>query len=138
MTAIAKRQSFPSTPTTAGGARRFLDGALTGPGLYPIVDTAALLVSELVANAVLHGGTPLEVVVAVDGARVRVEVHDGSPRLPVKKNYSTMSGTGRGLVLVERMSSRWGADTTPTGKMVWFELDAATAPTIDLLGVDGL
>lgn len=138
MTAIEQRRSFPSTPASAGGARRFLDGALAGPELFPIVDAAALLVSELVANAVLHSGTPLEVVVTVDGAHVRVEVHDGSPRLPVKKNYSTMSGTGRGLVLVDRMSSRWGADSTPSGKLVWFELDAATAPTIDLLGVDAL
>lgn len=138
MTRRELRRSLPSTPASAGAARRFVDAALAAPELFPVTDAAALLVSELVANAVLHTGTPLEVVVAVDGAHVRVEVHDGSPRLPVRKNYSTMSGTGRGLVLVERMSSDWGADSTPTGKVVWFELDAASAPTIDVLGVDAI
>ncbi|MDQ6726204.1 MAG: ATP-binding protein [Actinomycetota bacterium] len=138
MSAVEQRRSFPSAPASAGVARRFVDAALADPELFPILDAAALLVSELVANAVLHSGTPLDVVVAVDGLRVRVEVHDGSPRMPVRKNYSTMSGTGRGLVLVDRMSSRWGADSTPTGKVVWFELDAATAPTIDVLGAEAL
>jgi len=138
VSSIEQRRSFPSTPVSAGVARRFVDAALSGPELFPILDAAALLVSELVANAVLHSGTPPEVVVAVDGLRVRVEVHDGSPRLPVRKNYSMMSGTGRGLVLVDRMSSRWGADSTPTGKVVWFELDAATAPAIDVLGIEAI
>ncbi len=136
MTAHEERRSLPSTAASARVARRFVDEALAAPTLFPLLDAAALLVSELVANAVLHSGTALEVVVAIDGDFVRIEVHDGSPRLPVKKNYSTMSGTGRGLVLVDRMSSRWGADTTPTGKVVWFELDAAAAPAIAVLGVE--
>jgi len=132
-----ERTALPSTPSSAGAARRFVDAALSDPELFPVLDAAALLVSELVANAVLHSGTSLEVVVAVEGQVVRIEVHDGSPRLPVRKHYSTMSGTGRGLMLVDRVASRWGAEPTLSGKLVWFELDAAAA-SIDGRGVDAL
>ncbi len=138
MTPVRQRRRFPATPASASEARRFVDEALSGPQVLPLSYAATLLVSELVANAVLHSGTPLEVVVAVDGAQVRVEVHDGSPRMPVRKQYSNLSGTGRGLVLMDRMSSRWGAEPTARGKVVWFELDAADAPVVDLLEVDAL
>ena len=69
---------------------------------------------------------------------MRVEVHDGSTQLPVRKHYSNMSGTGRGLLLVERMASEWGSDRTADGKVVWFELDGQALPTIDILGADAL
>jgi anti-sigma regulatory factor (Ser/Thr protein kinase) len=138
MTRRVQRRALPSTPASARVARRFVDDALAAPELFPVLDAAALLVSELVANAVLHSGTPLEVVVAVDGGLVRIEVHDGSSRLPVRKNYSNMSGTGRGIMLVDRMSTRLGAEATPGGKVVWFELDAAAAPPIEVLGVEAL
>ena len=100
--------------------------------------TATLLVSELVANAILHTGTPLTVVIAPDVDRVRIEVHDGSPQLPMRKHYSNMSGTGRGLMLVERMAATWGYDRTAGGKVVWFELDGQPVPAFDMLSVDAL
>ena len=100
--------------------------------------TATMLVSELVANAILHTGTPLTVVVTPERDRVRIEVHDESPQLPVRKHYSDMSGTGRGLMLVERMAATWGSDRTTGGKVVWFELDAQQAAAFDILSVDAL
>ena len=115
-----------------------MDSVLVEAGAEPLAYTATLLVSELVANAILHTGTPPEVVVSLDRHRARIEVHDGSRRLPVRKNYSTMSGTGRGLMMVARMASDWGAEATASGKSVWFVLDAEHAPTIDFLEVDAL
>ena len=132
------RQTFPSTPASAGQARRFVDRALDDAGMSHLSYEATLLVSELVANAILHTGTPFDVVVKPDGQHVRVEVHDGSPELPVRKRYSNMSGTGRGLLLVERMAAGWGADLTSKGKVVWFELDAQGAPAFDIMGVDAI
>jgi hypothetical protein len=70
--------------------------------------------------------------------RVRVEVHDGSPELPIRRRYSNMSGTGRGLLLVERMADGWGADLTSRGKVVWFELDGQNAPAFDIMGVEAI
>ena len=136
MNATASRRSFPSTPESAGEARRFVDAVLTDLDLPALAYPATMLVSELVANAVLHTGTSIEVVVARAGDGVRIEVHDGSAQLPVRKHYSTMSGTGRGLMLVDRMASQWGAERTAGGKSVWFELDGTTAPVIDFLEAD--
>ena len=137
MKTLDRRRTFPSTPASAGEARRFVEEVLTDAELVPLTYSATMLVSELVANAVLHTGTPIEIVVTAEGNGVRVEVHDGSPQLPVRKHYSTMSGTGRGLLLVDRMASQWGAERTGGGgKMVWFELDGGAAPVIDFLEVD--
>jgi len=139
MNAIDQHRTFTSTPASAGMARRFVETVLTDAGLGDLAYTATLLVSELVANAVLHtGDTPIEVVVKPLGDGARIEVHDGSPVLPVRKNYSTMSGTGRGLMLVERMAADWGAEPTSGGKRVWFELDARNAPSFDLFEVDAI
>jgi anti-sigma regulatory factor (Ser/Thr protein kinase) len=133
-----RRQTFPSAPTSAGKARAFVQSALAGAGLDHLAYTATLLVSELVANAILHSGTPMEVVVRCDADRARIEVHDGNPVLPVRKHYSNMSGTGRGLLLVERMAAEWGAERTNGGKVVWFELDGRSAPALDILDVGAI
>lgn len=133
-----RRQIFPAAPISAGNARAFVESALTDAGLDELAYTATLLVSELVANAVLHSGTALEVVVRCDADRVRIEVHDGNPVLPVRKHYSNMSGTGRGLLLVERMAAEWSAERTNGGKVVWFELDGRAAPAFDILDMEAI
>jgi anti-sigma regulatory factor (Ser/Thr protein kinase) len=132
------RCTLPASPASASEARRFVESVLIRAGAAALADTAKLVVSELVANAILHTATPVDVVVKVDGDRARIEVHDGSPQLPVRKNYSNMSGTGRGLMMVERMSRAWGAEPTSTGKVVWCELEAGTQPTFDFLEVEAL
>jgi anti-sigma regulatory factor (Ser/Thr protein kinase) len=123
---------------SAGDARRFVESTLGGSGLDHLTYAATMLVSELVANAVLHTGTAFVVVIAPDDDHLRIEVHDGSTQLPVRKHYSTMSGTGRGIMLVERMATSWGSDRTADGKVVWFELDGQATPVIDIFGVDAL
>jgi anti-sigma regulatory factor (Ser/Thr protein kinase) len=132
------RRSFPATPASAGPARRFVGQVLEEAGLDALAYTATLLVSELVANAILHTGTPFDVVVEPGVDSVRVEVHDASPELPVRRHYSNLSGTGRGLMLVESMAAGWGADRTAEGKSVWFELDSSSAPVFDIMGVDAI
>jgi anti-sigma regulatory factor (Ser/Thr protein kinase) len=138
MTGLGRRKTFPATPASAGLARRFVESVLAASDLDHLAYTATMLVSELVANAVLHTGTTLEVVVLPEPDRVRVEVHDGSPQLPIRKHYSNMSGTGRGLLLVERIATDWGSDRTAEGKLVWFELDGRSTPSVDVLGAEAL
>jgi len=116
------RTALPGEASSASAARRFVATELGRAGLDGLADTALLLVSELVANAVLHAHTHLVLVVRVDVERVRVEVHDGGPGAPVPKRYSALSGTGRGLVLVEALADGWGVEPTDGGKFVWFEL----------------
>jgi anti-sigma regulatory factor (Ser/Thr protein kinase) len=87
---------------------------------------AVLLVSELVTNAVRHAGSTLTVAVAIGRAAVRVEVRDRSPRLPaLRESTGGDDEWGRGLVLVDALASRWGAERLPSGKRVWFELDVS-------------
>jgi anti-sigma regulatory factor (Ser/Thr protein kinase) len=85
-----------------------------------------LLSSELLANAVLHGpadgGVGVQLVVGDE--RTRVSVSDGNPSSPVVMKTEPSALNGRGMAIVEAMSSRWGVDTHEDGgKTVWFELD---------------
>lgn len=121
------RGRFPPDPASAAKARRFLNETLRGWRCDHLVDVATLLVSELVANAILHAGTTIEVVARATAERLRIEVYDDKRRMPLRKHYSTMSATGRGLFLVEQLAADWGSEATESGKRVWFELDKSPA-----------
>jgi hypothetical protein len=58
---------------------------------------------------------------------LRVEVHDENATLPARRQATPMDEGGRGIALVDALSSGWGAETTSDGKTVWFEVAAATA-----------
>ena len=122
---------FAQEALSASGARRVVSTTLEAWGRADLNHIASLLVSELVANVVLHARTGVELRLRCVGERIRVEVHDGSPRLPERKHYSATAATGRGLVLVERLALAWGTEPTATGKAVWFELEGppATVPS---------
>lgn len=91
-----------------------------------LLDDALLLISELVTNAVLHGGPPIMLSVECDGDALHVRVRDGSPALPEPRNAEPDADGGRGMTLVELLTDTWGvvpvADTYGAGKEVWFEL----------------
>jgi hypothetical protein len=131
--APAAAAHFPPQGESAGAARRFVATTLEGWGLDGLEETACLLVSELVSNVVLHAETDLEVHLLRSDGRVRVEVHDLDPHLPQRKFYSPTSATGRGMVFIAELSTAWGADPTPDGKVVWFELDVDSPPAPEVL-----
>jgi anti-sigma regulatory factor (Ser/Thr protein kinase) len=96
-------------------------------------DTAALLVTELVSNAVLHGvGPSLWLTVHETMTDVlRVAVRDGSQVIPKCSSQApdVNQPGGRGLFMVDSLSTSWGWESLGTGKRVWFELPcAATYP----------
>ncbi len=91
-------------------------------------EVAALLVTELVTNALLHARSGPEVTARLDGGRLRVEVTDDSPTPPVRHRRSPRTGTGLGMILVDELASAWGAEPAGTGKVVWFELEAGSDP----------
>ena len=116
------RESLPAEPASIRAARRLVLAATEGWADDDLVDAALVVTSELATNATLHAQTGFTVVVLRDGPRLRIEVHDGSQRLPRRKRYSDESATGRGLPLVEALSTLAGADRTEAGKVVWAEL----------------
>lgn len=87
-----------------------------------VVDTVALLATELATNAILHAGTAFEFAVRVTRAKVTLYVSDESPVTPLVKRYKPDDLTGRGLALVEGLASGWGVDPTPTGKRIWCDI----------------
>jgi anti-sigma regulatory factor (Ser/Thr protein kinase) len=88
-----------------------------------LFEVALLLTSELVTNALKHGVGDIELVIRLDD-RLRVEVYDQAPELPRRVDSAPLADLGRGLMLVERLSSRWGAERVDGfgEKRVWFEL----------------
>lgn len=111
----------------AGGApsqaRAFLRGTLCPELALDARDEAVLLVSELVTNAVRHGGPPIVVELACAGPRgLGVRVSDGSPQLPALRHGDLSEESGRGLALVDLVSDGWGIEPGTSGKTVWFVL----------------
>lgn len=85
----------------------------------------ALLTTELVTNAVRHGpeGGEITVSAAVVGDEWRVAVRDESPQLPRLLHVGSAASGGRGVMLVDRLSSAWGVDRLgETAKSVWFRV----------------
>ena len=99
-------------------------------GVPELSDTMALLVSELVSNVVLHARTSCCLSIIQTPQRIRVEVQDGSDRLPgVRQRSDPLAQSGRGMVLVDGLSAAHGVEPQPAGgKRVWFELDVPAAP----------
>jgi anti-sigma regulatory factor (Ser/Thr protein kinase) len=84
------------------------------------LDVLLLLTSELVTNAVRHGTGPVGVHVDWGDGDVRVEVEDRSPHWPVVQAMDRDALKGRGLILVDGLSSGWGVLAQEIGKSVWF------------------
>lgn len=114
---------LPAELASAREARRFVAECAARMYRPEVVETAQLLVSELVTNAVAHAGTRVEVECALTEEGLRVSVCDGSSQLPTPGQPDAWDEQGRGLVLVDTLASRWGTDAHPdNGKAVWFEL----------------
>jgi PAS domain S-box-containing protein len=111
-------------PSSVATARRVVRDALTLARRDDLVEAAQLLVSEVVTNALVHAGTPIDFQAWVGDAGLRVEVTDGSTQTPTRRSYGAMAGTGRGLRLLEQMVDRWGTLAREDGKTVWFELSS--------------
>ncbi|MGW1790070.1 ATP-binding protein [Streptomyces tubercidicus] len=121
---------FSSDPRSAAQARKA--HLRTWRVNSELADSAELLLSELVTNAVrAQASADSEVGVGVRfawaGGHLRLEVWDASDELPVMKDAEEDEECGRGLVLVDALASCWGVDRDGTGKTVWAELLAGVA-----------
>ncbi len=104
-------------------ARRFSARTLRSWDVVAEADTVLLVVSELVTNALVHTQGPVRVDLTLAADRLRVTVSDSSPRSPAKPVVVDWESTGgRGLFLVEALSSAWGSVPVGGGKQVWSEI----------------
>lgn len=117
--------TFPADPGAVRAARTAVRDRLAAWNLDGLADVAALLVSELVTNALRHATGPIGVRLvrpgAVDGVLL-VEVSDPLPDPPRERVATLEDESGRGLQLVAHAAHRWGTRPGVTGKTVWFEL----------------
>lgn len=122
------RLDLPADQGAARQARAAIGSALSTVVSPDSAEVLVLLASELVTNAVLHAHSAPTVVVWLEPSSVRLEVRDQSATPPRIRHYGPLSTTGRGLRLLEHLTTRWGVVTGTTGKTVWFELDTRTDP----------
>lgn len=86
-------------------------------------ETAVLLATELVTNAVEHGHGDAYLDASVDAQTIRLEVTDASTVVPrPNAGVGRLDERGRGLLLIDALASRWGVLPRPNGKTVWCEL----------------
>jgi anti-sigma regulatory factor (Ser/Thr protein kinase) len=81
-----------------------------------------LLVTELVTNAVTHGGWGITLEMRGSSSAVCSKVFDHGHALPVMVPRRPLADSGRGLHLVAALASDWGVEPVADGKVVWFEL----------------
>jgi anti-sigma regulatory factor (Ser/Thr protein kinase) len=123
-------------PTAVPCARVHARQVLWEWGLQPLVDPVELIVSELVTNGVhasegltgsryagrwAPGVPPLRLWLHADDKRVVIRVWDGSDKLPTRQQMNVGAESGRGLFLIEAMSTAWGSYQAEgsSGKIVW-------------------
>ncbi|MCX5331594.1 MULTISPECIES: ATP-binding protein [unclassified Streptomyces] len=117
--------TFPADPGAVRAARTAVRGRLRDWNLDSVADITALLVSELVTNALRHATGPIGVRLVRPTGLVDVllvEVSDPLPDLPRERVADPEDESGRGLQLVAHSSRRWGTRPGEAGKTVWFEL----------------
>lgn len=121
-------------PVHARDARRRARVLLAAWGLGEQASLGELVVSELVANAVCHGETPIWMQLSAGGGELRVEVHDGGAGRPVRKHASGGDECGRGLELLDGLIELHGgergvvSDPAGPGKTVYVVLALETTP----------
>lgn len=113
-------------------ARRYTARLVAHWGYPALADDAALIVSELAGNAVLHGSVPrcnFRVQLTLTKKLLRISVSDAKgERLPRPRRPTPDDKFGRGLLIVRALATRWGVRERTVGKEVWVELDLAASP----------
>jgi len=126
---------FDPEPSAAAAARRFVRDTLLSGGLSDdddLVSDAVLLASELVTNAVVHAGTPVQLTCRMNGTNIEVSVLDRHPARVIPEAPVATAvvdrPSGRGLLLPAALSASWGVTYAAAAKAVWFRLGPDAGP----------
>ncbi|WBB64288.1 ATP-binding protein [Streptomyces sp. WMMC500] len=117
-------RTLPRAAESAKAARGLICAALAAWAIDDLAEDAALVVSELVGNAVEHTACHLikVTVTRTSPETVRVAVVDKSRTTPARRTPGDDEVGGRGLLVVDALTTRWGTDPLNFGKRVWGDL----------------
>lgn len=129
MSELTAHVDLPLGCTAPAVARRVLGTTLPLWGFtdQPWLDGASLVVTELVSNAVRHGGGCVSLELRAHEAQVTLSVADGSAVVPRRADPDDAGG--RGLLIIEALSQRWGVEDHRGGKRVWVLLPPHPGPS---------
>jgi anti-sigma regulatory factor (Ser/Thr protein kinase) len=119
---VIATRSFQAELDSVRAARHFTVGLLARGSDRRLADDAAIVVTELAANAVLHARSGFTLTVSRSAAAIRIAVRDGRP-LASLKDLDVKAG--HGLSVVAQLARAWAVERLPDGKVVWAELPAA-------------
>jgi len=113
---------IPGDPRQVARCRALVRETLAAWTLDGLIETVELLVSELVTNAIQHAGGEIRLRLQREDGTLLCEVCDTTRTPPELQELSATAERGRGIVLVNELSRRWGYRRTASGKVVWFTL----------------
>jgi anti-sigma regulatory factor (Ser/Thr protein kinase) len=123
---MSRSQQFPAEASAVRQARRFVTGELDG-GDREWIDLVALATSEVASNCVLHARTDFTITVDRTSRGVRVTAVDDGAGVPQMQHPDPFTPTGRGLLIVARLSDAWGSEHAAGHNEVWFEINEPEA-----------
>lgn len=116
--------SLGASTSSAAAARHFTRSTLDDAGWdADVAERVELLVSEVVTNAVLHARSGPTMTIDLTSDVVRVSVEDDSPMPPMIRDAPPDAAGGRGMLLVDLLSTSWGTAPSDGGKLVWFVVE---------------
>jgi anti-anti-sigma regulatory factor len=120
---------LPPDPVILRAVRRVVAQACDAWGISRLTPLVELVATEVVTNAIEHAGTACDVTLALRGQYLQLAVRDGSPFPPRRAGSDGIAAPGgRGLVVVDGLTSGWGWTPLEDGKLVWALIALDTAP----------
>jgi anti-sigma regulatory factor (Ser/Thr protein kinase) len=119
-----QRHVAPGDPEALTEARHMIRATVRSWGARERSDEIELVADELITNALLHTeGAAVVTLRVLSGSdrRLRVEVEDSSSALPRRREPGEQGVSGRGLLLVDRLTDVWGVEARGGGKCLWCE-----------------
>jgi len=134
-----RREAVPCEPSGATVGRHAVTAALTET-LHPVgsedravdhelVYEAGVVATELLSNAARACRSLIALRLDVHHGSIRIEVYDDGPGVPVERRVRGDEVGGRGLRIVDSLSTSWGTIPRPTGKCVWSEMSIVSTST---------
>ena len=126
VSAVGGAEAFVDLPlslTSVAAARRFVEERMKEWRVEQLLDDALMVSSELVTNAVTHARSSCRIRLSLNVATLRIDVLDAGAGTPEPQPPSETEEHGRGLYMVDAVTTAWGLEDVPgQGKLVWAEL----------------